>query len=347
MKSFVVLLAIATAAIAQITMSEAQMKKMGITIGNVHIGNTALIGPLIAKIDYDEDKSKSYFLDQEASVISLHVHQGDRVRKGQILCSIASPALMARAFELKDLRIRYGAIQNNAKKDEMLYKDGIISYRDYQTSALEASSLRLRISSLENQFNVAGIHASSSGILNVIAQKSGIITDAPLSVAEKITPYQPYFRISDANAMVAMINLPPRLIASIAKGDTVLSKNKSQPIGTIFSVAPSVSSSTNSAIALSRVRDPELRAGTTVNVLISASKPAASILIPTNALAQFNGDTICFIRNSTGFTAQKLLISATTKEGVYVQQKGIDANTKVATNGLVVLKGAMSGLGFE
>lgn len=346
-RSVLLLLITATAAMAQITMSEAQMKKLGITTQNLQVRSTALIGPLIAKIDYDEDKSKSYFLDQEASITALNVRQGDRVQKGQTLCSIMSPSLIAKSFELGELRNRYRAMQNNAAKDATLYKEGVISYRDYQTSALEASSLRSRISALESQFSIAGIRVGTNGTLNVIAQKSGIITDAPLAVAERITPYQPYFRISDPSAMVAMINVSPGLISSISKGDTVLSKDNSHPIGTILSVSPSISGSTNSAIAIARVRDPQLRAGTTVGMFVSASKPTTSILIPPHALTQFGGKTICFVRNSKGFRAQELLISATTKEGVLVRQKGIDANTKVAISGLVILKGAMSGLGFE
>ena len=341
------LLVLASSLMGQITMSDVQMKKLGITTGSVRSSSTTLIGPLIAKIDYDEDKSKSYFLDQEASVLSLNVRQGDHVKQGQILCTILSPSLMASSFELKELRNRYKVIQNNAAKDALLYKDGIISYRDYQTSTLEASSLMSRISTLESQFNSAGVHANANGTMKVIAQKSGIITDAPLAVAQKITPYQPYFRISDSNAMVAMINISPSLISSISKGDTVLSKDNSHTIGTILSVSPSINGSTNSAIAVARVRDPQLRAGTTVGIFVSASKPTTSILIPSSALAQFGGKTICFIRNPTGFRAQELLISATTKEGAIVRQKGIDANTKVAISGLVILKGAMSGLGFE
>lgn len=347
MRSLLVLLAITTAVMAQITISDTQMKKLGITTGNVSVTSTALIGPLIAKIDYDEDKSKSYFLEQEASVLSLSVRQGDRVQKGQTLCTIASPSLMANNFELKELYNRYKAMQNNAAKDETLYKEGVISYRDYQTSALEASALRSRISVLESQFSIAGVRANTNGTMSVIAQKSGIITDAPLAVAEKITPYQPYFRISDSSAMVAMINVSPSLISSVSKGDTVLTKDNSHPIGTILSISPSISGLTNSAIAIARVRDPQLRAGTTVGLFVSASKPTTSILIPSHALAQFGGKTICFIRNSTGFRAQELLVVATSKEGVLVRQKGIDSNTKVAIRGLVILKGAMSGLGFE
>ncbi len=340
------LLALTTSLMAQITISDAQMKKLGITTQSVHSSNTTLAGPLIAKIDYDEDKSKSYFLDQEASVTSLNVRQGDLVKQGQIMCTILSPSLMTSSFELKELRNRYKAIQNNAAKDEILYKDGIISYRDYQASALEASSLMSRITTLESQFKSAGVRANANGTMNVIAQKSGIITDAPLAVAQKITPYQPYFRISDPSAMLAMINISPSLVSSVSKGDTVLSKD-ARPIGTLLSVSPSINSLTNSSIAMAKIRDTKLTTGTTIPVLISTSKSTVSMMIPTQALTQFGGKTICFIRNSTGFSAQELLITATSKEGVLVRQKGIDTNTKVAISGLVVLKGAMSGLGFE
>lgn len=347
MKVLLLLGIIATAAMAQITISEAQMKKLGIATGHVRITQTSLIGPLIAKIDYDEDRSKNYFLDHEASVVSLKVRQGDRVQKGQVLCSIASPALMAASVELKELRHRDRMIQNNLKKDEALYKEGVIAYRDYQSVALEASALRSRIAILENQLNLAGVRPGKEGSLEVIARTSGIITTAPLAVAEKIVPYQPYFRISDPQAMIALINVSPNLIASIAKGDTILSKDNPHPIGTILSLSPSIRGVTNSAIATARVRDTSLRAGTTVGLFVSASKPTTSVLIPTHALTQFGGKTICFIRTPTGFKAQELLISATTKEGVLVRQQGITADTKIAISGLVILKGAMRGLGFE
>lgn len=348
MKRSLLLLMAATAAMAQITISEAQMKKMGITAGKVTLTSSTTVGPLIAKIDYDEEKSKSYFLDHEASVVALNVRAGDQIKKGQMLCRIASPELLANGFELKEVRNRYRSIQNNVKKDEALYKDGVISYRDYQTSSLEAASLRSRILTLEAQFSLAGIRPSTDGSMAVIAQKNGIITIAPLSVAEKITPYKPYFRISDSNAMTAMLNLSPQQIASISKGDKVLNK-AGVSMGTIISVSTSVNGSTNSATAIARINDRsgELRAGTTIGLFVSALKPVISILIPSNAVVKHQGKSICFIRTPTGFQAQELAIVAMSKEGVLVRQKGINQDTQVAMSGLIVLKGAMSGLGFE
>lgn len=347
-KVLILLVISAISAMADISINETQMKKMGITVGNVQISHNTNIGPLIAKIDYDEEKSKSYFLNHEASVLSLNVRAGERVKKGTVLCRIASPELMSATFELKELRNRYKAIQNNAQKDETLYKEGVISYRDYQNSALEASSLRSRIAALESRFSAVGVTINSDGSLSVIAQKSGVITDAPLAIAEKITPYEPYFRISDADAMVAIINIPPNQIRSVSKGDKVLNEAR-RAIGTIISVSPSVNLSNNSATAIARLRNvsSDLRAGTTAALFVSASKPVPSILIPANAVVKHQGKNVCFIRTVSGFKAQQLAIVGTSKEGILVRQNGIDKNTKVAMSGLIVLKGSLSGLGFE
>lgn len=348
MKQSLLLLIAATAAMAQITISEAQMKKMGITTGKVNLTSSTTVGPLIAKIDYDEEKSKSYFLDHEASIVALNVRAGYQVKKGQILCRIASPALLTNGFELKEAQNRYRSIQNNVKKDEVLYKEGVISYRDYQMSALEAASLRSRILTLEAQFSLAGVRPSTDGSMAVIAQKNGVVTLSPLAVAEKITPYQPYFRISNTDAMTAILNISPRQIASISKGDNVLNKAGTS-IGTIISVSTSVNGSTNSATAIARISDRsgELRAGTTIGLFVSTSKPVTSVLIPSNAVVKHQGKSICFIRTSNGFQAQELAVVGVSKEGVFVRQKGIDQETQVAVSGLIVLKGAMSGLGFE
>ncbi len=43
------ILALTTSLMAQITISDAQMKKLGITTQSVHSSNTTLAGPLIAK----------------------------------------------------------------------------------------------------------------------------------------------------------------------------------------------------------------------------------------------------------------------------------------------------------
>lgn len=342
------LLALTTSLMGQITMNDTQMQKMGISTTHASVTRSTQTGPFVAKIDYDEAKSKSYFTSHEASVVALYVHAGENVTKGRLLCKIASPQLLSNSFELKELKNRYHALKNNAAKDEALYKEGIISYRDYQSSSLEVASLRSRIGALESQFSLEGVVPSNNGTFNVLAQQNGIVTLAPIAVAQKITPYTPYLRLSNAISMVAMLNIPPKYLPLISKGDKIFDA-KAKAIGRIISVSPAINSASNASLAIAKITNTsgELRAGTSASLYVATAKPATAILIPMSAIVKHQGKNICFIRTSTGFRAQELAIQSMSKEGALVQQGGIDKNTAVATSGLIILKGAMSGLEFE
>lgn len=333
---------------AQIQISDAQMKKMGITVTSLKKADQSLLGPFVARIDFDEEKSKSYFLDHEAAVISVHARAGDSVRKGDVLCRIASPDLAAASIQLDELKNRYVIARNNMKKDESLYQEGIIAQRVYQNSQMEASLLQAQINAIQTRLRLSGVSASQNGSMSVIAQKSGIVTMSPLNVAEKIEPYKPFFRISDTNAKIAVFNIPPRMVDALAKGDNVIDKEGNR-IGKVMSISPSLNTNTNSANVTAKIESSKntLRSGTTAGLYISASKPLKAVLVPANAIIKHKGKAICFIKTPQGFQPQQLAIVSTSKEGSIVNQKGLNGDTKVAVSGLVVLKGAMSGLGFE
>lgn len=336
------------ALMAQINVSDAQMKKLGINVKELTVTEQSLMGPFVARIDFDETKSKSYFLDHEAAVVSVYARTGDTVRKGDLLCRVASPELAAAAIELSELENRYKIAQNNMKKDESLYQDGIIAQRVYQNSQMEARSLKTQISILKSRFVLSGTVASKDGSVNVIAQANGVVTMAPLNVAEKIEPYKPFFRISDIDSKIAVFNIPPRMVGVISKGDKVSNK-EGETIGKVVSVSPSINVNTNSANVIAKIEQSSemLRSGMTTGLYIASSKPLQSILVPNSAIIRHQGKPICFIKTAGGFQPQELLIASTTKEGSIVRQKGLTKETKVAISGLIALKGAMSGLGFE
>lgn len=338
----------AVALMAQIQISEGEMKKLGITAGSVKMAEQSLLGPFVARIDFDEEKSKSYFLDHEAAVISVHARAGDDVRKGDVLCRIASPDLAAASIQLRELQNRYAIARNNIQKDETLYKEGIIAQRVYQNTQMEADLLLSQIKAIQTRLNLSGVKVSSNGSMSLIAQKSGIVTLAPLNVAEKIEPYKPFFRISEKNGKIAVFNIPPRMLNSIQKGDKVTTK-EGEVIGQVLSVSPMVNTTTNSANVTAKIvhSSDALRAGTASGLYLSASKPLQAIVIPTNAIIKHQGKSICFIKTAKGFQPQELLIVSTSKEGSIIHQKRFTKDTKVALSGLVILKGAMSGLGFE
>ncbi|MDD3466442.1 MAG: efflux RND transporter periplasmic adaptor subunit [Campylobacterales bacterium] len=333
---------------AEIKIDENGIKKMGITIKQASMSNSETVGPFVGTFDYDDSKSKNYILSSEGIVLKTVKNAGDIVKKGDTLCVISSSELMANTFELKDAKNRLKALSNNAKKDETLYKDGVISFREYQKSSLEASSLSSRVSELENRLSMSGVSVSTDGTFAVKAKKDGILSLSPKKGGQKIEPFLPYLKISDISSLVAYIKIPPVQLGNIKKGATVTDKTGNK-IGVLTGVANSVNETTNSAQAVVKITSAkeDYRAGTAHEFFISVPKGESTLILPRSSITKYKNSDICFVKTKNGFDAKTVYVIKETKEGIYIRPGVIKDGAEIAVGGIINLKGALSGLGFE
>lgn len=350
MKWSLILLSIATAAMAQITMSDAQIKKMGVIAENVRLINNEMTGPFIGFFEYSDRGSKSYTLSTEATVSELMKQTGDRVKKGDAVCKIASAELLSQSYELKDLRNRLKLAQEYAKKDALLYKEGVISQRESQKSALEVMSLQAKAGEIESRFFYAGADsAPQEGMMFTIrARQDGIIAHAPLIAGEKIEPFVPYLKISKADSLSAYIKIPPKMITSIHKGASVMNKVGVR-VGTISAISSSVDKMSNSATAVATISggNEEYRAGTSNEFYILSAQKERWVLLPRGSVTKYKNKDICFVKTAGGFAPQTVEIQKIYKEYIAIKSEGFTPQTQVVTEGIINLKGALSGMGFE
>jgi len=350
MKKIVLTLCLVSALFADIKMDVAQIKKMNIAIKPALFSSSESFGPYAGSLDFDDAKSKSYLLSSEGSVVNAVKKAGESVKKGEVVCRVSSVGLLSASFELKEVRNKLGALENNAKKDEALYKDGVISYREYQKSAFEVAALRTKLGELNSVFAFAGASPSvnSDASFAVRAARDGILSIAPSRAGQKIEPFIPYLKISDENALTAYIKIPPKKIALVKKGAVVTDK-KGSKIGFIVSVSPSVDVSSNSSTAIAKISDTKnlLRAGASAEFFISSTKAELSVMLPLASVTKYKNQDICFIRTKDGFAPKTVTVQREAKEGIFVKADGFAASTEVAVGGIVNLKGALSGMGFE
>lgn len=348
MKKFLVFLAAAVSLFAEIKMDEAGMKKMGISTKPAVMSVSETAGPFVGSFDYDDAKSKNYILPSEGIALKIVKTAGDVVKKGDTLCIISSSELMANVFELREAQNRLKALNNNAKKDEMLYKEGVISFREYQKSSLEASALASRVSELESRLGVAGAFALGDGTFAVKAKMDGTLSLSPKKGGQKIEPFMPYLKISDASSLAAYIKIPPMQLASIKKGSLVTDKAGNK-IGTLIGVSGGVDETTNSALGVVKITAPKegFRAGTAHEFFVSVPKSESTLMLPRSSVTKYKNSDICFVRTKTGFVSKKVFVLKETKDGVYVKPGDIAPGSEIAVGGIINLKGSLSGMGFE
>lgn len=340
MRTILITVAMATLLLGDINISPAQMSKLGITTTAPKPATTDAIGPLVGSVDFDEAHSKSFILDHEASIASLNKRAGDSVKKGEVLATISSAKLVSDSFELKSLQEQYKLAAAHAKKDEALFSDGVISQREMQISQLNAQMLSSKISTLKSQLALSGINSKMA----LVASQSGIVSLAPKNAGEKIMPFTPYFRISSSNSMLVHINIPPALLTSIRKGDSITLED-GKKIGSIISISQGISQNTNSAIATAKATTTTLLAGSTATFFIASTHAKKAYLLPSSSVVRQGGKNICFIRSASGFRVQEVLLISQSQNGAVV--RGVAPSDAVASTGIIALKGALNGLGFE
>lgn len=350
MKKILFLVMTSAIAFGAITMKESQIKELGIMTENVRYVKSDSMGPFIGTFDYGDENSYTYTLSSEATVVNAVKKPGDRVKKGEIICRIASAELLSSSYELKNIEQRLALAKEYAKKDKALYQDGVLSLRESQNSSLEVMNLNAKAAEVMSRFDFAGVdrHPSQGMVFAVRAKRSGVISSGAFMGGEKIEPFVPYLKISDAGALNALIMISPKWMSYIQKGAAVSDKN-GNVIGSITAVSTSVNRMNNSGSATARITKADLayRAGTSTEMYIGAATRAEWILLPRTAITKYKNQDICFIKTVQGFEPKKVEIQKYFKNHVAVSSDGFTAKTYVVNGGIITLKGALSGMGFE
>lgn len=350
MRYFILAIFLANLVHAAINISESQIKKLGITDTQVQMTPTDSVGPFIGTFEFSDENSYHYSLNSEGVVINILKKQGDRVRKGEVICKIASSELLSSSYEMKELSQRYKIINEQAKKDAKLYVDGVISQRDAQASQLEAMSLKTKIDSLVGRFKFVGadLIPTDGMAFTIRAKRSGVITQAPVMGGEKITPFTPYMKISDTNSLSAIMMVSPKLVDSIKKGATVFDE-EGKILGKVTAVGVAVNRSNNSAQVNARIsaHQESVRVGTSTEMYISVSQLKEWVVLPKSSLTKYKNKDICFVKTVKGFEIKDVEILKSFKNSVAVKPDGFTLKTRVANNGIINLKGILNGMGFE
>ncbi|MDD5053512.1 MAG: efflux RND transporter periplasmic adaptor subunit [Sulfuricurvum sp.] len=350
MKKLILWIALCAVAFGTLTMSSEQVRKLGITVHNVRYIQSESMGPFIGTFDYGDEHSYNYTLSTQATVVNVIKKPGDIVTKGEAICRIASAELLSSSYELHDIEQRLKLAQEYAKKDAGLYKDGVLSLRDTQKSNLEVMTLKVKAGEVGSRFTYAGadIHPSEGMVFTIRAKRSGILTLSPLMGGDKIEPFVPYLKISDTNALNAVIMIPPKFISAIKKGSSVLDK-ENKVIGKITSVSISVNRLNNSGAAMAHITNPDesFRAGTSAEMYIAGVQQSKWVLLPRASVSKYKNKDICFVRTSDGFAPKTLEVQKNFRDYVAVSADGFTPKTQVVVEGIIYLKGLLGGMGFE
>lgn len=277
----------------------------------------------------------------EGVVQKVFVGVGDSVKAGQTIASVSSTEGLTLQREYLQTATRLERLQALVKKDEALFKEGIISEREYLKSKQEVSLLSAELAEKKASMQMMGVSTSKTGSMNmtsaVKAPASGIILEQNALIGQKVDAMSPIYKIADLSTLWIEIQAPSSIAKKLRIGDAI--QTNLGATAKIIKISSGVELQNQSVIIRAVVLSGKelLRPGQFVQASIQTPSDK-SIVVPKNGLIRNKGQNVIFVKTARGFHPVEVNI---VKEEctTFVITGPIKGNEQVAVRGMTPLKG--------
>ena len=270
----------------------------------------------------------------DGEVRELHVEEGDRVEKDQILATLDGDRLR---LELSESQARLGKLQRDYQRNQELQEKGLISEGDFE-------KIQYDLEALEASFNLASLELDYTQIRAPI---SGVISERYLKLGNTIKTGEPVFRVTSLDPLVAYMHMPEREFRQIAAGQPVYIEvdalTEASVVASVTRVSPIIDPETGTfkiTIELDGTAEG-IKPGMFGRMNIVYDKHENTLLVPRSAIIETASDKFVFVvENEIGI--RKTVETGFSGNGMVEIISGLGDGENVITVGHVGLKNEAS-----
>jgi membrane fusion protein, heavy metal efflux system len=282
---------------------------------------------------------------QEGVVQKVFVGVGDTVKAGQTVATLSSTEGLTLQCEYLQTASRLSRLESLLKKDEALYREGIISEREFLKSKQETSLLSTELAEKKGMMKMMGISPSKTGAMSttsaIKAPVNGIVLEQIAVIGQKIDAMSPIYKIADLSTLWIEIQAPASIAKTIKVGDMI--RTNLGATAKVIKISSGVELQNQSVIIRAEIiYGKELvRPGQFVQAAVQTAS-VQSIVVPKNGLIRNKSESIVFVKTSRGFSpiSVKVLKEECTSFIISAPLKG---NEQIAIRGIIALKGIWLG----
>ena len=283
-------------------------------------------------------------------VTQVLVQQNQAVRAGAPLVRIVSPELGQLQLQLLQATARATLARQAARREQALYKEGIIPQRRVQEAQAALTEGEAALNQARAMLRLSGMSAATinrvaaSGKLQdgitLTAMQSGIVTEIAAQPGQRVEAATALMHVAQLNSLWLDIQLPVSQSANWRAGTRVEVPGRGIT-ARILSASPTVSSSSQTLVlrAVVEGNTSQLRPGEFVTVELPVAATQGSWDVPLSAVAHDGNQAYVFVRTADGFEARPVQAVASAGQRVRVQG-AVNAGERIAVTGIVALKGA-------
>ncbi|MGV8933024.1 MAG: efflux RND transporter periplasmic adaptor subunit [Gallionellaceae bacterium] len=339
-----------------VELSPKQKQSLGIATASLPPKSSGELAGIPAQVVIPANQLFVVSTPLSAMVEQTLVDVGDRVRKGQPLARLQSPALAEAQRGFLQASTQEQLAKGTLNRDEQLWKEGIIaesrlfSARSLyiEASAALAEKRHMLLLAGMTTDNIAGLKSGENlgSVLTIRSPIDGVILEKSVSAGQRLESATPLFNVARLQPLGLEMQLPLASSHVIRMGAVVRIPAYSAQ-GKITAIGQSLSDSNQTILlrALINKGTKNLRAGQFVEVSIATSFSSRTQWnVPNTALARIGGKVIIFVETTKGFHAVSVIVLHEGEKSTLLTAK-LGGDEKIAIHGVSTLKASLMGIG--
>lgn len=330
---------------ARVTMTDQQVEQNGIELLTAGPARIKSALQLIGEIRFNEDRLVRV-VPRLAGVVELAAaNAGDRVRKGQVLAVISSPALADQRSELLAAQKRLVLARTTFEREKKLWEDKISAEQDYLQARNAMQEAGIALQSAQQKLASLGGGLMSGGNLTryeIRAPIDGVVIEKHISLGEAVKDDANIFVIADLSTVWAEMTIYAKDLNTVKVGQKATVKAtafESQSSGTVSYVGALVGEHTRTAKARVVLPNPQgvWRPGLPVNIELVAGEVEVLVAVSAEAIQTVRDWTAVFGRYGANFEARPLELGRS--DGKFVEViKGLTVGEQYAATNSFLIK---------
>ncbi len=361
-KAFIVLGVIALSVIQpsladdNVLVSAKQAQSLGITTAALPNKPSGEVSGLPAQVVIPGNQLYVISTPLPSMVEQTLVGVGDSVKRGQPIARLQSPALAEAQRGLLQASVQNQLAQENLKRDETLYKDGIISESRYRTTRGLSLETSAAFSERKHMLRLAGMSDSAiaqlqsgnnlSSLLTITSPIDGVVLEKTAGAGQRLDAAVPIFKIARIDPLALEIQAPLSVTHDLKIG-AAITISAYAASGKLTAIGRSLTGTNQSVLLRGLILHgaENLRPGQFVEASISTTaRTRAQWEIPNSAISRIAGRTVVFVETPKGFRAQDIKILNEGAQNTVISG-ALKSNEKIAVQGVSALKSSMMGIG--
>ena len=350
-------LSLNTLAATLLPLSPAQLKQMQVQWGHLRAEQSGLSASYPAEVVLPPTQTRVVTAPQGGLITRLSVSMGDTVKQGQVIGQLSSPDLVVlqSGFLQSDTQARLH--EQALKRDQELFKDGIISQRRMQETQSAYETSQALMHERKQTLKLAGMSDAQVQQLSqkrnmqngvaIIAPISGQIMEQQQQVGARVDMSMPIYTISNPKPLWLMIQMPIAQAQQLSPGATVRlpKQNLTAKVDTVLRQLNKNNQTTQVRASISEGAE-QLSVGQVVDVALVEHTAQGSFSLPRAAVARQGEQAVIFVQQATGVAVTPVKVVLEQDQQLTVQGS-LNGNEMIAVQGVAALKGHWLGLGGE